>query len=73
MSEKTLPSPEVVREKETLTPEEMAVMLGCGRTFAYKLLADGVIPNFKIGAKLRRVRRADVEAFITERLGASAR
>jgi excisionase family DNA binding protein len=69
VSAKPLPSPEEVRFKETLTPEDVAVIVGCGRTTAYKLLAEGVIPSFAIG-RLRRIRRADLERFIEERIDA---
>lgn len=58
--------------RELLSPEEMAEMLGCGRTYAYQLLSRGEIPSFKLG-KLRKVRRRDVERFIEERATASAR
>lgn len=66
---KSLPSPEEIRGKETLTPEDVAVLVGCKRTTVYKLLADGSIPSFTIG-RLRRVRRADVERFIEESVSA---
>lgn len=55
-------------EAALLSPEELAVYLGCGRTYAYSLLADGTIPSVKLG-RLRRVRRVDADAFI-ERLAA---
>ena len=67
---KPLPSPQEVRAKETLSPEDLAVLVGCKRTSAYKLLADGSIPSFTVG-RLRRVRRAGVERFIEDRLGTS--
>ncbi len=66
METRKTPSPEEVRHKEALSPKEVAVVLGCGRTFAYKLLAAGTIPNFKIGRKLRRVRRAALEEYIAQ-------
>ena len=53
--------------KEILAPEELAVVLGCGRTTAYRLIAEGEIPSFTIG-RLRRVRRSDVDAFVERRL-----
>ncbi len=68
---KMLPNPGEVRAKETLTPEDVAVLVGCKRTTAYKLLAEGSIPSFRIG-RLRRVRRVDVERFINERVEAKA-
>ena len=55
--------------KEVLSPEELAEFLGCGRTYAYQLLADSSIPSFKLG-RLRRIRRADVEDFIRRRMEA---
>jgi excisionase family DNA binding protein len=69
---KVLPSPEEVRTKETLSPEEMAVVLGCGRTMAYRILANSEIPSFTLG-RLRRVRRVDVERYMAERVGAELR
>ena len=53
---------------ELLSPEQLADYLGCGRTYVYGLLARGEIPSFKLG-KLRRVRRADVDVFVEERMG----
>jgi excisionase family DNA binding protein len=70
MTTKPLPSPEEVRSKETLSPEDVAVLVGCKRTTAYKLLAEGLIPSYHVG-RLRRVRRLDVERFIEERIGTS--
>jgi excisionase family DNA binding protein len=58
------------RERQILSPEEVAQYLGCGRTFAFKLLAHGDIPSFTIG-RLRRVRRTDLERYIAERLDAT--
>ena len=64
---KKIPTPAEVRDKEVLTPEELAVVLGCGRTLAYRLLAEKAIPSFRLGS-LRRVRRADVTTFIEQRI-----
>jgi excisionase family DNA binding protein len=66
-SSKKTPTPAEVAEKELLTPEELAVVLGCGRTLAYRLIAEREIPSFKIG-RLRRVRRSDVNSFIERRV-----
>ena len=60
-------NPAEVKEKEILTAEELAVVLGCGRTTAYALLRDGEIPSFYVG-RLRRVRRQDVDTYIDIRL-----
>jgi excisionase family DNA binding protein len=58
------------QERQILSPEEVAQYLGCGRTFAFKLLARGDIPSFTIG-RLRRVRRTDLDRYIAERLDAT--
>jgi excisionase family DNA binding protein len=63
-------NPTQVRDKEILTPEEMGVLLGVGRTTAYALLSTGDIPSFTVG-RLRRVRRTDVDAYVEEQLEAS--
>ena len=62
-----LPRPEAVRDKDVLSPEELATVLGCGRTFSYGLLARGEIPSFKLGT-LRRVRRSDVDRYIEQQV-----
>jgi len=59
-------------EDTILSPEQLAAYLGIGRTMAYQILAQKRIPSFTIG-KLRRVRRADVDRYVEERLGAEAR
>jgi excisionase family DNA binding protein len=51
------------------SPEQLARHLGIGRTLAYQLLAKKLIPSFTIG-KLRRVRKADVDRYVEERLSA---
>lgn len=53
--------------KELLSPEELADYLGCGRTYAYQMLARGELPSLKLG-RLRKVRRTDVDEFIERRL-----
>ena len=59
-------------QTETLTeylmsPEELARFLGLGRTYTYRLLAEGKIPCVRIG-RLRKVRRTDAERFVKARL-----
>jgi excisionase family DNA binding protein len=53
--------------RELLSPEQLAEHLGCGRTYAYSLLAgpNPSICSFKIG-RLRRIRRVDVDRYIAE-------
>lgn len=55
--------------RELLSPEQLAEYLGCGRTYAYSLLAgpNPAIRSLKIG-RLRRIRRVDVDHYIAERL-----
>ncbi len=53
--------------REVLSPEQLADYLGCGRTYAYGLLARKEIPSFKLG-KLRRVRRLDVDRFVEDQM-----
>jgi excisionase family DNA binding protein len=52
-----------------LSPQQLADHLGIGRTLAYEILAQKRIPSFTIG-KLRRVRQADVDRYVEERLSA---
>jgi excisionase family DNA binding protein len=52
-------------ESPVLTVEEAAQYIGVKRTFMYELLAgsEPAIPSFKVG-RLRKIRRADADAFI---------
>lgn len=47
-----------------LTVNDVAAELGCGRDTVYSLLTTGALPSVKLGARLRRIRRADLDAFI---------
>jgi excisionase family DNA binding protein len=47
--------------------EELAKFLGIGRTYTYRLLAEGEIPCARIG-RLRKVRRTDAEKFVEARI-----
>jgi excisionase family DNA binding protein len=60
------------RGDDLLSSEQLAAHLGIGLTMAYQILAQKRIPSFTIG-KLRRVRRADVNRYVEERLSAEAR
>ncbi len=46
-----------------LSPEELRVWLGIGRTKCYEILSRNEIPSYQIG-KLRRIKRADVEEWL---------
>ncbi len=58
--------------REVLSPDDLAAYLGCGRTHAYKLLADGSIKSFKIG-RLRRVLRSDVSRYFEKQKNVTAK
>lgn len=58
------------RNKDVLTPDEVAQHLKCGRTKTYELIAQNAIPSFRVG-RLRRVRLADLEAYIDEQVHAA--
>ena len=53
------------RGEDVLTPDEVARRLRCSRRTVYNLIGDGRLPSFRVG-KLRRVRRDDLERFITD-------
>jgi excisionase family DNA binding protein len=61
--EKT-PTTEPVVINGLLSLKSLAEYLDCGTTFAANLIASGAIPSFKVGS-LRRVRKADVDEFIS--------
>jgi excisionase family DNA binding protein len=70
METETRPNAETRERGEILSPDELAELLKCKRTFVYSILSQGLIPSFKLG-KLRRVRRADVDRYIEKQLTAT--
>ena len=54
---------ESVEQREWMSPEQVATYLGIGRTNVYALIKSGALPSYRLG-KHRRVRRADVEAYM---------
>jgi excisionase family DNA binding protein len=46
-----------------VSPAQLQVWLGCGRTKVYELLQTGEICSYRVG-RLVRVRREDVEEFL---------
>jgi len=61
---------EKAMEKLLLTADEVAEVLGIGRTKVYELMAAGTIRSIKIGA-CRRVTAAGLREYV-ERLSANA-
>ena len=57
------------KQREWMTPEELRVWLGIGKTKCYEMLSRGEVPSYKVG-KLRRIRRSDVERWLASRRGA---
>jgi len=66
MQETRKPEIEIVRPA-VLGIEDAARYIGCRKTFMTKLIAEGAIPSFKMG-QLRRIRIADLDKFIEDRL-----
>jgi excisionase family DNA binding protein len=50
-------------QPEGLSPDETAVVAGCGRTVVFQLIADGKLPAKKIGKKTI-ILRADLMKFL---------
>ena len=61
------PSTQAEQTKRLLNADQLAQELGVGRTTAYSLLWSGTIPSMKLG-RLRRVRREDLDRFISQRM-----
>ncbi|QNE45863.1 helix-turn-helix domain-containing protein [Glaciihabitans sp. INWT7] len=56
-------------EKMLLTPEEVAEVLGIGRSTVYNLIGEHLLRSFKIG-RSRRVLVSDVQEYV-DNLGSS--
>jgi len=48
-----------------LTPSQLAAELQLSMTKVYGLLASGTIPSVRVGAKIIRVRRSDLDAWLS--------
>jgi len=59
--------PDEPQRREVLSPDQLAEYLGCGRTTVYELLRERRIPSFTVG-RLRRIRRRDVEHYVSDLL-----
>lgn len=58
-------------DKLLLSADEVAMMLGCGRTYVFELISEGLLESVKIG-RLRRVPTDAVVAYV-EQLRVDAR
>ncbi len=57
-----------VAQKDVLTVPELAEILRCSRRTAYGLVEEGEVPSFRVGRKLVRIRRGDVDSYIRRQL-----
>ena len=65
IAEKPMTSPATATASRLLlSVGEVAAQLGCGRDTVYDLLATGLLPSVRLGGRLRRIRRDDLEAFV---------
>jgi excisionase family DNA binding protein len=53
--------------KRLLDVREVAVVLGCGRTYVYELIGSGALPVVKLG-RLTRIPIGAVDEFISHKL-----
>lgn len=57
-----------IQHKELLTPSEAKEILGIGKTYMYKLLAEGEIKSIRITPKNIRIPKAEIENYLQKRL-----
>lgn len=50
------------RERESLSPQDIAIILGISRTLATEIVH--TLPHFRAGRKLLRVRTVELEKYI---------
>lgn len=55
----------ILPEKRTFTPQEVADIMRVSRQTVYNWFDDGTLPYFKIGPRIRRVRRDDLLVIIS--------
>lgn len=55
---------ECVKAKEFLTVSEVALLVGCSRRTAYRLVSKGVIGSVNLSERLTRIPRTEVDNFI---------
>ncbi len=59
------PTPDRPPERLLLSVHEAADLLGISATLTRRLVADGALTSFKIGAR-RLIRRQDIEEYVSE-------
>jgi excisionase family DNA binding protein len=52
-----------------LSPENVAVLLDVSRKFIYELIARGEIKALTVGGRLRRIKRSDLDLWLTSSNG----
>ena len=60
----TSPAPSAPPQRLLLSVAEVAAELGCGRDTVYALLSSGALPSVRLGGRLRRIRRADLNRYV---------
>ena len=60
----TTPAPATPPQRLLLSVAEVAAELGCGRDTVYALLTSGALPSVRLGGRLRRIRRADLNRYV---------
>lgn len=58
------PAPSAPPQRLLLSVAEVAAELGCGRDTVYALLTSGALPSVRLGGRLRRIRRADLNRYV---------
>ena len=57
--------PEHFGQDYFLSPESVALFLDVSRKFIYELIARGELKALTVGGRLRRIRRSDLELWLT--------
>jgi excisionase family DNA binding protein len=60
----TATAPSAPPQRLLLSVAEVATELGCGRDTVYALLTTGALPSVRLGGRLRRIRRTDLNAYV---------
>ncbi len=60
----TTAAPSAPPQRLLLSVAEVAAELGCGRDTVYALLTAGALPSVRLGGRLRRIRRTDLNTYV---------